>query len=71
MAALADPDVVDALAFGDRLHLRVRDPGGPLARLPAALSAVGVDVTRLRAIPPTLEDVFIALLERADMETRS
>ena len=63
--ARADPDVADALAFGDRLHLRVHDPAGPLARLPETLRAAGVDVSRLRAIPPTLEDVFIALLEQA------
>jgi ABC-2 type transport system ATP-binding protein len=63
--ARADPDVADALAFGDRLHLRVRDLSGPLARLPEALGASGVEVSRLRPILPTLEDVFIALLEQA------
>lgn len=61
---LADPDVEDALTFGDRLHLRVREEDGPLARLPAALADVGVQVMRLRPIAPSLEDVFIALLSR-------
>jgi ABC-2 type transport system ATP-binding protein len=60
--AQADPDVEDVLTFGDRLHLRVRDPAGPLARLPGALAAAGVNVDRLRPIPPSLEDVFISLL---------
>ena len=63
--ARADPDVADALAFGDRLHLRVQDPAGPLARLPEVLRDAGVDVSRLRAIPPPWEAVFIALLEQA------
>lgn len=64
---LADPDVEDAVAFGDRLHLRVRDPDGVAARLPAALASAGVHLTSLRAIPPTLEDVFLSLLEHAEV----
>ncbi len=60
--AVADPDVEDVLAFGDRFHLRVTDPAGPLSRLPAALAAAGVDVARLRPIAPSIEDVFISLL---------
>lgn len=64
--ARTDPDVADALAFGDRLHLRVNDPRGPLARLPVALRDARVEVTRLREISPTLEDVFIALLEQSE-----
>ena len=52
----------DVLAFGDRFHLRVTDPAGPLDRLPAALAAAGVEVVRLRPIAPSIEDVFISLL---------
>ncbi|MEI7745734.1 MAG: ABC transporter ATP-binding protein [Chloroflexota bacterium] len=62
--ALADPDVVDVMAFGDRLHLRVRDAAGPLERLPGALAAAGMTVERLRPIAPTMEDVFISLLAK-------
>ncbi len=61
--SLADPDVEDALAFGDRLHLRVRSTAGPLQRLPAALEAARVEVARLRPIAPTLEDAFISLVQ--------
>jgi ABC-2 type transport system ATP-binding protein len=62
---LADPDVEDALAFGDRLHLRVRQTEGPLSRLPAALQGAGVSTDRLRSIPPSLEDAFISLLAKS------
>jgi ABC-2 type transport system ATP-binding protein len=62
--ALADASVEDAVAFGDRLHLRVSDTAGPLARLPAALAAAGVRVDRLRPVSPSVEDVFISLLQR-------
>lgn len=61
----ADPDVEDVIAFGDRFHLRVRNQAGPLARLPSALSQAGVTVERLRPAPPSLEDVFISLLQTA------
>jgi len=63
VTSLADPEVEDALAFGDRLHLRVRSAEGPLSRLPGALKAADVNVTRLRSIPPTLEDAFISLVQ--------
>jgi ABC-2 type transport system ATP-binding protein len=63
--ALADPDVEDVLTFGDRFHLRVRETTGLLARMPQQLAAAGVAVERMRAIPPSLEDVFISLLARS------
>jgi ABC-2 type transport system ATP-binding protein len=61
--AAADPDVEDVHVFGGRLHLRVRAQEGVLARLPGALAAAGLDIARLAPIAPTLEDVFIELLE--------
>jgi ABC-2 type transport system ATP-binding protein len=60
--ARADPAVEDVIEFGDRLHLRVADQGGPLSRLPGALERSGVEVTRLRPVTPSMEDVFISLL---------
>ncbi len=66
---LADADVEDVLAFGDRLHLRLHagvaasGEDGPAARLTQALSSAGVHVGEVRAIPPSLEDAFVALLE--------
>jgi len=61
--AVADPEVEDVHVFGGRLHLRVRAKEGPLARLPGALAAAGIRVERLALVAPTLEDVFIELLE--------
>jgi ABC-2 type transport system ATP-binding protein len=62
--AEADPDVEDVQAFGDRLHLRVREISGPLARLPVQLTASGIDLHHLKPVNPTLEDVFMELLEK-------
>jgi ABC-2 type transport system ATP-binding protein len=61
--AQADPDVEDVLAFGDRFHLRVRSADGPLRRLPGALRAAGAGLDRLRPTAPSLEDVFISMLQ--------
>jgi ABC-2 type transport system ATP-binding protein len=61
--AQADPDVEDVHAFGDRLHLRVREAAGPLTRLPEALAAASVRLIHLVPVNSTLEDVFIQLLE--------
>jgi drug efflux transport system ATP-binding protein len=62
--AQGDPDVLDVMAFGDRLHLRVRDAAGPLERLPRALAEAGMHVERLRPVAPSMEDVFISLLAK-------
>lgn len=58
-----DPGVEDVHSFGGYLHLRVREPSGPMERLPAVLQQAGVKVTHLVPVAPTLEDVFIELLE--------
>jgi ABC-2 type transport system ATP-binding protein len=62
--AQADPDVEDVMAFGDRLHLRVRETAGPLERLPLALAGAGITVDQLRPVAPSMEDVFISLLAK-------
>jgi ABC-2 type transport system ATP-binding protein len=61
--AVKDPEVEDVHSFGGYLHLRVSSPEGPEARLPAQLEAAGVSMTHLIPVTPTLEDVFIQLLE--------
>ncbi len=68
--ARADPDVEDVLAFGDRFHLRVKDPSGPLERLPKVLAMAEVNVERLRPVAPSLEDVFISLLASSNARSQ-
>ncbi len=59
------PDVQDVQMFGDRLHLRIRKPEGESvsAFLESWLPSQGCQVERLRLVDPSLEDVFIGLLE--------
>lgn len=61
--AVQDPDVEDVHSFGGYLHLRVRAAEGTTSRLPGRLKEAGVNVTHLIPVAPTLEDVFIQLLE--------
>jgi ABC-2 type transport system ATP-binding protein len=67
--AAQDADVEDVHAFGDRLHLRVRGGSADqvIGRLKSSVRAAGAPagdssgVAVARSIPPTLEDVFMAL----------
>ncbi len=63
--AAGDEDVEDVQAFGDRLHLRLRQgsAGQVLKRLPQRIKSGGGTLSDLRQVPPVLEDVFIALTE--------
>ena len=69
--AHADVDVEDVAAFGDKLHVRVRADKANLImkRLPAEIKAAGGELTELRAIPSTLEDVFIAFSEDKELSS--
>jgi ABC-2 type transport system ATP-binding protein len=60
-----DDDVEDVQAFGDRLHIRVREKKSQevLSRLKSEIENEGGQVDELRSVPPVLEDVFIALSE--------
>jgi ABC-2 type transport system ATP-binding protein len=61
--AAEDPDVEDVHTFGEYLHLRVRSAEGPMQRLPGRLAAAGIPLNHLKPVSPSLEDVFIQLLE--------
>ncbi len=58
-----DEDVEDVQAFGDRLHIRVRENKAQdvVNRLKSEIRSEGGYVDELRVVPPVLEDVFIAL----------
>ncbi|MCX6537780.1 MAG: ABC transporter ATP-binding protein [Acidobacteria bacterium] len=64
-AALAvvrqDASVQDVQTFGERLHARLEQGQGESAvtRIAEALRQAGVEVTSLRVVPTSLEDVFI------------
>jgi ABC-2 type transport system ATP-binding protein len=55
------PGVLDAAVFGSSLHAVVADAQAAMPGIRAALEAGRVRVGRLEQIPPSLEDVFVAL----------
>ncbi len=65
--AKAEPRVEDVQAMGDRFRLRVAP--GALAqtqeRLAAALAGAGCSLRSMGEVDPTLEDVYVYLLQRA------
>ncbi|MFZ0546283.1 MAG: ABC transporter ATP-binding protein [Candidatus Promineifilaceae bacterium] len=63
--AADDPAVIAVNTFGSKLHLRVQPGTGAdvSSRLHDNLPDSSVTIDSLIAIPPTLEDAFIALLE--------
>lgn len=64
--AALDPNVEDVRTFGDRLHLRLKEPraSATIDRLRAAIPQGGGQFDEARSIPPVLEDVFIDLATR-------
>jgi ABC-2 type transport system ATP-binding protein len=66
--ALEDPEVEDVHTFGGFLHLRVHSAEGPLTRIPKRLAAAGIHLGHLTPVAPTLEDVFIELLQAEGVE---
>jgi ABC-2 type transport system ATP-binding protein len=55
--------VLEVAVFGRGLHVTVDDAAGTMERIRRKLGAEGIQVTRLEEIPPSLEDVFVALIE--------
>ena len=64
-AARELPGVRSASVFGDRLHVAVAD-AAEAPRIVAALRAAGFAAGEARAVAPTLEDVFIERIARAE-----
>ncbi len=63
------PGVEDARAFGDKIHLRVaKNMAETVMR---SLPGVTEDISAIRVIPATLEDVFISLTANENQESRA
>jgi ABC-2 type transport system ATP-binding protein len=57
------PGVSEVAVFGAGLHVTVDSPDAGMARVRAALGEKGVEVRRLEPIEPSMEDVFVAVIE--------
>ena len=62
LAAL--PAVRDVQMFGDRLNVIVDRPDDALPALRSALAGAGLELESWRTVPPSLENVFMAVAAR-------
>ena len=64
--ALRDtPGILEAAMFGRALHVMVTDVDEVRPRIEAALSDGGIELSAMTAVPPSLEDVFVARVRAA------
>jgi len=56
------PDVLDVQVFGEALHLVVEEAKVALEPVRIQLEQAGLEQVHLRPIPPSIEDIFMALL---------
>jgi ABC-2 type transport system ATP-binding protein len=61
-ALLGATGVIDAAMFGRSLHVTVESAEHGRAVIAEALAAVGREVTEIRPVEPSLEDVFVSLV---------
>jgi ABC-2 type transport system ATP-binding protein len=62
-AARGLPGVEEVQAFGDRIHLVVRDVSGDFPAVERRLLELGIRIIQWREVPPSLENVFISLMK--------
>jgi ABC-2 type transport system ATP-binding protein len=60
------PEILEAAVFGAGLHLKVDDPGHAIPRIYEYLTQSGIHVLTLDSIPPSMEDVFVSLIEKEE-----
>jgi hypothetical protein len=59
------PEVEKTSLFGTAVHAVLRGPETTPARIQAQLQAAGLAVTSIQSVLPSLEDVFLDVVERA------
>jgi ABC-2 type transport system ATP-binding protein len=57
------PDVMDIAVFGSGLHVVVKEAQAGMERIRRKLAHASIPVERLERIAPSLEDVFVGLIE--------
>jgi drug efflux transport system ATP-binding protein len=57
------PGILDVAVFGSGLHVKVADENRAEPEIRSALGAANIQVQALEPIPPSMEDVFVSLIE--------
>jgi ABC-2 type transport system ATP-binding protein len=61
--------VLDVAVFGGGLHVTVQDPESAGARIRDALRGGNISIRNLESIQPSMEDVFVAMIEEEERKT--
>ena len=67
MTALENrPGVLDTAVFGAGLHVTVDNANAAIPAVRDALAAAGLSVRQVERIDPSMEDVFVAVIEKEE-----
>jgi ABC-2 type transport system ATP-binding protein len=61
-----EPGVLEVAVFGAGLHVTVADAVETVARIRQKLAANQIEVRKLESIPPSMEDLFVSLIENEE-----
>ena len=57
------PGIGDVAVFGGGLHVSVNEPESAMEAIRGKLAAEAIEIRKMETILPSLEDVFVALIE--------
>ena len=60
------PGIRDVAVYGGGLHVTVEDPEDAAPRIRRRLENQGIQIRNLEIIHPSMEDVFVALIEEEE-----
>ena len=63
------PGILEVAVFGAGLHVTVTDMDATVARIRQTLASKSIDIHRLEAIPPSMEDLFVSLIENEERKS--
>jgi ABC-2 type transport system ATP-binding protein len=61
-----EPWISEAAIFGDCLHVIVKEGTEPAREIPSLFERHGILLRKMGPIRPSLEDVFVSLIEKAE-----
>ena len=67
-AVEGEPGVLDVAVFGAGLHVTVEDLAAAIERIRRVLEQKHIEIRRLEAIQPSMEDVFVGLIEAEEQK---
>ena len=60
------PGILEAAVFGSGLHVTVQDPSSAIPQIRSLLDARHISISQLAPIQPSMEDVFVAMIEQEE-----